>query len=167
MEYCVLLRRIRAGTTTMDDYLTPIDRVGTKTLTLANGHQAYKVIVRSNQLRQHINVTSVFEFARSRNQPLFIFMAAHHCTDASVKVDDWRSLAVVDYGSNSPGPIMIKQSLYTSLGIVNGKKVVLCQAPETAKFWHKTSKKATAVDFALDESANVYSFGDNTVPFLT
>jgi len=37
-------------------------------------------------------------------------------------------------------PIVINQNLYTSLGIVNGKE-------------------ATAVDFALDESANVYSFG--------
>ena len=41
-------------------------------------------------------------------------------------------------------PIVINQNLYTSLGIVNGKK-------------------ATTVDFALDISANVYSFGDNRV----
>jgi len=96
-------------------------------------------------------VTSVFEFARLRNQPLFIFKAAHHCTD---KVDDWRSLAVVDHGSNSPGPslfiftkdmpIVINQNLYTSLGVVNGKE-------------------ATAVDFVLDESVNAYSFSDNKV----
>jgi len=75
-------------------------------------------------------VTSVFEFARS-----------HHCIG---KVDDWRSLAVVDHGNNSPRPslfiftkdmsIMINQNLYTSLG-----------------------------DFVLDTSANVYSFGDNKV----
>jgi len=77
-------------------------------------------------------------------------MAAYHCTDASVKVDDWWSLAVVDHGSNSSGsslfiltkdmPIVINQNLYTSLRIVNGKQ-------------------ATAVDFALDKPANVYSFG--------
>jgi len=135
----------------MDDYLALIDRTGAKTLMLANGHQAYKVIVHSNQLQQHMNGTSVFEFARSRNQPLFIFMAAHHCID---KVNDWWSLAVVDHGSNSSGPslfiftkgmpIVIHQNFYTSFGIVNGKE-------------------ATAVGFALDESANVYSFGDNTV----
>jgi len=81
-------------------------------------------------------------------------MAAYHCTDASVKVDDWRSQAVVDHESNSPGPslfiftkdmpIVVNQNLYTSLGIVNGKQ-------------------ATAVDFALDKPANVYSFGDNRV----
>jgi len=85
----------------MDNYLAFIDCVGTKTPTPANGHQAYKVIVRSNQLRQYINVTFVFELSKSRDQPLFIFTAVHHRTDASVKVDEWWSLAVVDHGSNS------------------------------------------------------------------
>jgi len=79
-------------------------------------------------------------------------MAAHHCSDASVKVDDWRPL-VVDHGSNLPRPglfiftkdmlIVINQNPYMPLGIVN--------------------EEATTVDFVLDESANVYSFGDNTV----
>ena len=39
---------------------------------------------------------------------------------------------------------MINQNLYTSLRIVNGKEAI-------------------AVDFVLDKSANVYSFGDNRV----
>ena len=88
MEYCRLLRRIRSGTTTMEDYLSLIEQIGIKTLTPTDGAQAHKVIVRCNQLRQHINVISVFEFARSRNQPLFIFMAAHHSTDPSIKVEE-------------------------------------------------------------------------------
>ena len=74
-------------------------------------------------------------------QPLFIFMAAHHCSDASVKVDDWRPLTVVDHRSNLPGPglfiftknmlIVVDQNPYMPLEIVN--------------------EEATAVDFALDE----------------
>jgi len=56
-------------------------------------------------------------------------MAAHHCSDASVKVDDWRLLTVVDHGSNLAGPglfiftkdmlIVINKNPYMPLGIVN------------------------------------------------
>ena len=113
--------RIRAGTTTMSDYLALINPAGTKTLTSANWYQVYKVIV---QIRQHINVTSVFEFARSRNQPLFTSMAAYHCTNASITVDDWWSLAVrldpVSSFSQSTCQLWLTKILI-SFGIVNGK----------------------------------------------
>jgi len=59
-------------------------------------------------------------------------MAAYYCTDASVKVDGWRSLAVVDHGSNLPGPglststkdmpIVINPNLVTSLGKLMAEK---------------------------------------------
>ena len=74
-------------------------------------------------------------------------MAAYDCTDASVKVDDWRSLAVrLDPVSSSPQRIceLWLTKIFMSLGIFNGKE-------------------ATTVDFALDKSANVYLFGENTV----
>jgi len=82
-------------------------------------------------------------------------IAAHHCSDASIKVDDWRPLVAVDHGSNLPGPglfiltkdmlIVINQNPYMPLGIVN--------------------EEATAVGFALHESVNVYSFGDTVTQY--
>jgi len=77
-------------------------------------------------------------------------MAAHHCTDKSTIGGRWQ-LLIMEATRLDPVStfsqrtcLVINQNLYTSLGIVNGKK-------------------ATAVDFALDESAKIFSFGDNTV----
>ena len=133
MEYCALLRRIRAGTAIIDDYLA-------KTCTPSNGHQAYKVIVHSSQLQQHI-----CEIAQSATVYLY---GTYHCIDTSVKVDNWRSLAMLDHGSNSSRPSLF--IFMKDMPIVINQNLYLI-------------KEATVVDFALDESANTYSFGDNTV----
>ena len=97
--YLELLRRIRTGTTTFEDYSSLMQRVGQ-----LDADCSTKVIVRSNQLRQHLNIKLTIEFAQTPNQPVYIFMASHHATDESIPVDEWQSLAVVDRGSTSPGP---------------------------------------------------------------
>ena len=142
IPYAHLLKRIRSATSTTEDYLFLIERVGQ-----LQANEGTKIIVRSNQLRQHLNIKSIVEFAESHNQPLYIFMAEHYSKDESVAVDKWRSLAVVDKGSTSPGPglfcftknmpIVVNQNLYTSLGIVNGKE-------------------GTAIDAVIDPLSQVY-----------
>ena len=106
MEYCALLRRIRAGTTIIypKHARRPMD---TKRIKLLCARTSFG---------------SIYEFARSRNQPLFILVAAHHCIDASVKVDDWRSLAVVDHGSNFPGPSLFIFTKYMPFIRLSGSK---------------------------------------------
>ena len=142
ISYANLLQRICHGTSTTEDYSLLMERVGQLE---TNG--TVKVIVRSNQLHQHLNVQSTFEFAITHHQPLYIFMATHYLIDESILVDEWRSLAVVDRGSTSPGPglffftknmpIVVNQNLYTSLGIVNGKE-------------------ATAIDAIIDPLSSIY-----------
>ena len=145
--YLDLLRRIRTGTTTFEDYSSLMQRVGQ-----LDADGSTKVIVRSNQLRQHLNIKLTIEFAQTYNQPVYIFMASHHPTDESVPVDEWQSLAVVDRGSTSLGPglfvftknipIVINRNLYTSLGLVNGKE-------------------GNAIDAVLDSSSKVYQLPVN------
>jgi len=54
IAYCSLLRRLRMGHTTMGNYMTLIGEVGDGVSTvIPTGGSSAKVIVRSNQLRQH------------------------------------------------------------------------------------------------------------------
>jgi len=126
----------------------PLVRDGISTAIPA-GESGTKVIVRSNQLRQHLNIAT-FQFAQSRKQTVYIFMASHYWPYYSY----WRMTITASLWSRRwiarPGlflfaqdmPIVINQNLYTSLGIVNGKEAI-------------------GVHVVIDESATVYFVSHN------
>ena len=134
VEFAALLKRIREGATTKDDCIYLMDRVSQ-----FKYDQETKVIVRSNQLRQYLNIKLTVEFAETHKQPVYIFMASHHAVESSghhatyiEMINNWQCFTLGDRGSNVPGPglffftknmpIVINQNIYTSLGIVNGKE---------------------------------------------
>ena len=82
VQYAHLLQCIRNTSTTTEDYLILMERVGQ-----LQANERTKIIVRSNQLRQHLNIRSIVEFAESHNQPFYIFMAEHYSKDEFVPVD--------------------------------------------------------------------------------